>query len=398
MLMTLGATHTAASAQTDYMTLDDETHTIITIVCTVYGQIMGMPDMDDCTVSFEYVFDDMHAGPMVEVSVPEGALYPACSDSDSCFDPYSTTVDVGTQIVWTNDDIVLHTVTASEPHPDGNFDGLIQPGEEFSFTFETPGTYTYGCLVHPWASGVVVVGSDEDLAIAASGKLVERYMAGENVFGALEPHPNDELYWFVINATNRTIIGHQNPQFLGFPVEPLLSKAFISTDLMLEILAEEEEGAWLSYPLPDLQGNIIAYERGWFQLYDGYVFAARYTVEPEERVMNVVDEMIHLYNSDPENAFDRITAFMSTNPNYPFVLDPNTGTVVAHGSNPDRIGATSVVFTNSSVPPETFLNMEEGEGIWSEYVFANPETGEEESKISWIILHDGYLFGSGYYP
>ena len=42
--------------------------------------------------------------------------------------------------------------------------------------------------------------------------------------------------------------------------------------------------------------------------------------------------------------------------------------------------------------------MEDGEGIWAEYTFNNPATNMEEAKISWIVSHNGYLFGSGYYP
>lgn len=31
------------------------------------------------------------------------------------------------------------------------------------------------------------------------------------------------------------------------------------------------------------------------------------------------------------------------------------------------------------------------------YVFFNPETDKEERKNTWIVLHDGLQFGSGFY-
>ena len=38
-----------------------------------------------------------------------------------------------------------------------------------------------------------------------------------------------------------------------------------------------------------------------------------------------------------------------------------------------------------------------GIGLWTEYLWPNPETGQDEQKHLWAIQHDGYLFGSGYY-
>lgn len=37
------------------------------------------------------------------------------------------------------------------------------------------------------------------------------------------------------------------------------------------------------------------------------------------------------------------------------------------------------------------------EGRWVTYVFTNPETGQHQRKHSWVVRHDGHLFGSGWY-
>ncbi|MXX24201.1 MAG: hypothetical protein F4Z82_01965, partial [Caldilineaceae bacterium SB0668_bin_21] len=37
------------------------------------------------------------------------------------------------------------------------------------------------------------------------------------------------------------------------------------------------------------------------------------------------------------------------------------------------------------------------EGLWVDYVFLNPVTGNQELKHSWVVRHDGLLFGSGWY-
>ena len=36
-------------------------------------------------------------------------------------------------------------------------------------------------------------------------------------------------------------------------------------------------------------------------------------------------------------------------------------------------------------------------GLWVDYLFLNLQTGNQEYKHSWVIRHDGLLFGSGWY-
>ena len=70
------------------------------------------------------------------------------------FGPAEAEVTVGTTVTWTNFDGATHTATAD----DGTFDsGDIEAGEEFSFTFEEPGTFSYICEIHPDMVGTVTV-------------------------------------------------------------------------------------------------------------------------------------------------------------------------------------------------------------------------------------------------
>ena len=117
---------------------------------------------------------------------------------------------------------------------------------------------------------------------------------------------------------------------------------------------------------------------------------------PESAVRGVVDEAIALYDSDPDGAFATITAMMSTDPSYPFVAD-STGHLVAHGANPDLLGEDFMMLTQSDGSFDMLLSeLQKGE-VWLEYTFQNPATGAEQHKRSLIVLHDGYIFGSGYY-
>ena len=70
------------------------------------------------------------------------------------YDPAVIRIKAGTTVMWMNDDVVAHTVTAD----DGSFDsGFLNPGQSWSFTFDKAGTYAYHCTPHPWMKGTVIV-------------------------------------------------------------------------------------------------------------------------------------------------------------------------------------------------------------------------------------------------
>ncbi len=70
--------------------------------------------------------------------------------------PVTVVIGVNNTVTWTNDDSAPHTVTAN----DGSFDsGNMAPTATFTYTFTTPGTYTYHCIYHPWMVATIVVKS-----------------------------------------------------------------------------------------------------------------------------------------------------------------------------------------------------------------------------------------------
>ncbi len=78
----------------------------------------------------------------------------AVSIQNFAFNPDTVTVKKGTKVTWTNNDSVVHTVTAS----DKTFDsGHIDPGGSFSFTFDKAGTFSYSCSIHTFMHGKIVV-------------------------------------------------------------------------------------------------------------------------------------------------------------------------------------------------------------------------------------------------
>lgn len=75
------------------------------------------------------------------------------------FYPSTLNVAKGATVTWINMDTVPHTVTSgSEAAPTSLFDSHeMGHMRSFSFTFDTPGTYTYFCDLHPGMIGTVTV-------------------------------------------------------------------------------------------------------------------------------------------------------------------------------------------------------------------------------------------------
>ena len=86
------------------------------------------------------------------VTIPNGARLLGTS----AFVPNPVTVSVGTTVTWSNTDTASanHDVVADN----GAFNsGLFGNGMNFSFTFQSRGTFPYRCSIHPGMVGTVVV-------------------------------------------------------------------------------------------------------------------------------------------------------------------------------------------------------------------------------------------------
>jgi len=76
--------------------------------------------------------------------------------TDSQYVPRNIVVKAGTTIVWTNNGSLHHTVTADA----GTFtSGILLPGQTYSRTFNTVGTYPYYCVFHGAPAGVGMSGT-----------------------------------------------------------------------------------------------------------------------------------------------------------------------------------------------------------------------------------------------
>jgi plastocyanin len=73
---------------------------------------------------------------------------------DMQFEPAEIVVKRGSRIVWNNDDLFPHTVTAT----DETFDsGSIPASSSWTFVATQPGTHVYVCALHPTMQGRLII-------------------------------------------------------------------------------------------------------------------------------------------------------------------------------------------------------------------------------------------------
>ena len=231
---------------------------------------------------------------------------------------------------------------------------------------------------------------------------------GLDAFAEITPKEdinNAELYPFVLNATDnpedhlRTVAHGTIPSFVG---KCCSDEIRTTGDRPIEMILEDlqrDGGTWVEYIFtnPDTQTEQL--KRTWLYLHGDYIFGSGYYL-PDSRVQSKVEEAVHLYTSNGENAFEIITPETADElaTEYAFVLDSTTLNTVAHGAFPLRVDAEYDSLREADKSLEQIIvELNENEGAWVAYMSENPDTRTEQLTRAYLSLHDDYIFGSGYY-
>lgn len=95
------------------------------------------------------------AGFARKATAGERQAAPQITIDNFSFAPATLTVAAGTEVTWVNHDDIPHTVVSEDK---ATFKSrALDTDEKFSFTFSTPGTYTYFCSIHPKMTAKVIV-------------------------------------------------------------------------------------------------------------------------------------------------------------------------------------------------------------------------------------------------
>ena len=237
-------------------------------------------------------------------------------------------------------------------------------------------------------------------------------------------------YVFIIDANDILIAHPIRPENIGQDtVEQTDSTGY---NFGAEMVTATAEGKWVDYVyLNPAHDNQQETKHAWVVRHDGLIFGSGWyeqeTVLPKPSV-DVV-RLPRLYNkagwykplatkSDPAaytKAFvnqairrydtmgrDAALEFYNSMDSvdgewYIFIADENDITIV-HPTIPEHIGDDIKIRTDSNgYNFGTDIAAASEEGQWVDYTHQNPATNQYETKHSWVIRHDGLIFGSGWY-
>ena len=121
---------------------------------------------------------------------------------------------------------------------------------------------------------------------------------------------------------------------------------------------------------------------------------------PGDYTKFLVGDAISRYESE---GLDATVAYYNTKQSidgqwYVFIIDENQ-TIIAHAPNPDLVGKhiSQALGPNSYPTGSAVAASADEDGAWFDYTYANPASGVVQTKHSWVIIHDGITFGSGWY-
>ena len=124
-----------------------------------------------------------------------------------------------------------------------------------------------------------------------------------------------------------------------------------------------------------------------------------FVIASEHRTVKLVHNTIALYDSYGQDAFAMINSMQYNDADlYPFVSDTNA-VIVSHGAYLENINSPSpALLTGEPSFDVAIERMKHNGSIWISYVYKNPANNDmEQNKRTYLVLHDGYVFGSGYY-
>ena len=212
-----------------------------------------------------------------------------------------------------------------------------------------------------------------------------------------------QWYVFMIDEDG-TVIAHANPALVGQLASDITGPNNYPTGAAVAATADES-GAWFDYTFTNLATGSVETKHSWMVIHDRITFGSGWYEEGPRKTdgpaytQAVVQQAINLYEA---LGLDSTVAYYDTEESvngqwYVFIVDGESGVTIAHhnpalrGRDPSlRMDATGHFYGDDLLAASE-------SGSWVEYVIINPETGENQRKHTFAVLHDGYIFASGWH-
>ena len=216
---------------------------------------------------------------------------------------------------------------------------------------------------------------------------------------------DDQWYVFIIDE-NQTIIAHApDPDLVGKHVSKALGPNSYPTGSAVAASADED-GAWFDYTYANPASGVVETKHSWVVIHDGITFGSGWyergpgKSDAPAYTKAFVQQAINLYVAlGLEEAVAYYNAKESVDGQwYVFIIDENQ-TIIAHAPDPDLVGkhVSKALGPNSYPTGSAVAASADQDGAWFDYTYPNPASGVVQTKHSWVIIHDGITFGSGWY-
>ena len=219
-----------------------------------------------------------------------------------------------------------------------------------------------------------------------------------------------DLYLFVFDESGEFLVHPTVPSNIGKNIDGPLGTDVTGYNFGADMVTADENGKWVDYVYLN-PADGFAYERkhSWVIKRDGLIFGSGWyerDVQPDTLKDNprayaraLVEQATARYDANGRAAIaEQYNRPESVDGQwYVFIVDKDDK-FLAHAATPERVGTDVKALTDANGYAHGQAIAEATEaGGWLQYTRINPATGMDQPKHSWVILHKGLIFGSGYY-
>ena len=296
-----------------------------------------------------------------------------------------------------------------------------EDGTWFSYTFPNPATGAVAAK-HSWVvefdgltfgSGWYEGGPSRSDAPAHTQALVERAISLYDAVGLdrtvayynTAESMDGQWYTFIADEGDVLVAHAADPDLVDRHISAAVGPNGYPAGEALAAVADED-GTWFSYTFVNPATGAAAAKHSWVVEFDGLIFgsgwyesgpsrsdAPAYTQAFVRRAMALYDavglERTVAYYNSPESIDGQW---------YTFIFDRDD-TLLALAKRPDMAGtpADEIVGPNDFPSGMAVARVADADGEWFTYNSVNPATGGVQVKHSWVVRHDGLIFGAGWH-
>lgn len=223
------------------------------------------------------------------------------------------------------------------------------------------------------------------------------------------PESIDGQWYMFIFDQNDVLIANRNPDLVGNTAAEASGPDGYPVGHMVVAVASAN-GAWVDYQFNNPALGRVQIKHSWVVRHDGLIFGSGWYEDgpskdhaPGAFTQSYVERALEVYRVlGREATFAYYNSQQSIDGQWYLFIHGLDGTRLVNGARADRPGwlgsnlhGTGVDVTGYDYTADTLAIDPSG---WISYVFPNPDDElRYQRKHSWLVRHDGMIFGSGWY-